>query len=100
MAHDSYIKQNLCEWNRKTMNEEQTQPIISKPCPECGGQRVQVSLSTISPAVLLQVTQQKRKTSLSDRHANQSYLAALTCTTCGYTILYAVQPSNLLPDEQ
>ncbi len=82
------------------MNEEHTQLFTLKPCPECGGQRVQVSLSTIQPNILLQVTQQKRKTKLFSGHSNQSYVSALTCTTCGYTTLYATQPSNLIPDEE
>ncbi len=85
--------------DEKQMDEQPHDPSL-RPCPECGGQRVQVSISTIAPGNLIQVTQLKRKTSLFSSKSNQSYLNALACINCGYTAIYAKQPSNLIPDQE
>ena len=85
--------------DEKQMNE-QTQSESLLPCPECGGRRVQVSISTTTPGNLLQATQLKRKTGWFSSKSNQSYLNALTCISCGYTSLHATQPSNLIPDQE
>ncbi len=70
---------------------DQTQPPPTKPCPECGGERVPVQLSTI-----LQASPQRISVDFFSSQPKTSYLSTLTCTTCGYTALYAEEPSNLL----
>ena len=70
---------------------DQTQPPPTKPCPECGGERVTVQLSTV-----LQAAKERIAVGFFSSQSKTSYLYALTCTTCGYTALYAEQPGNLI----
>lgn len=66
-----------------------------KLCPECGGRRVWVAY-IYNAAVSL--TQPRRSTFLK-RRKNSTKTDALACTVCGYTSIYASQPSDLIPDD-
>jgi predicted nucleic-acid-binding Zn-ribbon protein len=70
------------------------QPFVIKPCPECGGQRVQVE--NYSSAIFLQ--QRARSTSVFKQKSNISATVVLVCIHCGYTAWYAKKFSNLIPD--
>ena len=62
------------------MNEG-TQQYRPHPCPECGGQRVVVECNA--------------RMSLSISTFSSIFLQAVSCTNCGYTILYAKDPQKL-----
>ena len=78
-----------------------------KPCPECGGQRARTTLD-IRPfegmeESELQLRQPKRVIGLGglfSGQSNKSEVATVSCTNCGYTTLFAVHPSNLIPDKE
>ena len=80
------------------------QPSTTRPCPECGGQRVEVEdrMHTRGPysntpyAMYLQ--QWARSRNIFKRKSNKSETITLTCIRCGYTAWYATEPSNLIPD--
>jgi predicted nucleic-acid-binding Zn-ribbon protein len=83
--------------------EAQAQPDpVFKPCPECGGRRVEVQdnmrgYGGIVYAMFL--TQNARSTSILKKgKSNRSGTLTLTCLQCGYTSWYALQPLNLVPD--
>ncbi len=72
------------------MNEQTQQP-TPKPCPECGGERIHTKYTKQYPAVEIKLT------TLLGLLKPSSTINALTCLTCGYTMLYAAQPDKLRP---
>jgi len=74
-------------------------PPTDKPCPNCGGKRTIVRVQTIQ-GYLLRLVQTKRTAGLFSGRSNKSYLGAFACTRCGYTTLFALQPSDLIPDQE
>ncbi|EFH90929.1 conserved hypothetical protein [Ktedonobacter racemifer DSM 44963] len=68
----------------------------TKPCPECGEERVWVNAKARERLLLEQP--QRFVPFLSLEKKNWSYIRALTCTFCGYTVLYANDPNDLIPD--
>ncbi|GCE27543.1 hypothetical protein KDA_36040 [Dictyobacter alpinus] len=65
-----------------------------KPCPECGGARVRVSYSM----GVIMLAQFKRSASFLGKKSRTSSTQPVTCTSCGYTVVYATEPNNLIPD--
>ena len=76
------------------MMDDQTQKPISKPCPECGGERTFVKYGKVYPREEIRLVQPH---SAYGFFMNTSSIDALTCLTCGYTTLYATQPDRLKP---
>lgn len=70
-------------------------PLMIRPCPECGGQRVPVEY--YDGTIFLK--QGARSTSFFKQKSNISSTRVLVCLCCGYTAWYAVEPANLIPDE-
>jgi predicted nucleic-acid-binding Zn-ribbon protein len=77
---------------------------VFKPCPECGGRRVEVQdnmqlhggpLFTYA----MYLTQNARSSKFWKGNSNRSETLTLTCLQCGYTAWYAREPFNLIPDE-
>jgi len=66
--------------------------IQPKPCPECGGERIEAEHEG----------QLTRRVSLKpdiwhgQYKSKSSYVKALVCTACGYTVLYAKNPLDLI----
>lgn len=76
----------------RSMNQPSSFP-PAPPCPDCGGERVWGTIGA-PPAAEMMITVKPPggfRTQLSP-------LAALTCTICGYTRLYATAPQNLRRD--
>jgi predicted nucleic-acid-binding Zn-ribbon protein len=77
---------------------------VWKPCPECGGRRVEVQDNMRGyggNAYAMYLTQNARSTSFWKKEkSNRSETLTLTCIQCGYTAWYALQPLNLVPDEK
>ena len=82
-----------------------------KPCPECGGQRVRTMLDITATGINstgldwdgVQLKQPERVIGLGglfSGKSNTSEIVSVSCTNCGYTSLYATEPSNLIPDEE
>lgn len=77
-----------------------------RPCPECGGHRVMVSVGVPHGGYTdasIKLKQEERSISVlnhikGDKH-NDSMTVGLTCTSCGYTALFATDPKNLIPDQ-
>ncbi|MBV9689126.1 MAG: hypothetical protein JO202_05375 [Ktedonobacteraceae bacterium] len=64
-----------------------------KPCPECGGERVEAHCTY----QLVQVnipTEKLRRYSLPN--LGHSPVSALVCVNCGYTTFYAQHPDRLV----
>ena len=80
------------------------QPFVIRPCPECGGQRVQVEdyIANGGPysgtAFGTFLRQRARSTSVFKQKSNLSATVVLVCIHCGYTAWYATEPTNLIPD--
>ena len=85
--------------------------LFPKSCPECGGQRVRTTLDISATGINstgldwygIQLKQPERVIGLGglfSGKSNKSEIAAVSCTNCGYTTLYAAQPGNLIPDEE
>jgi predicted nucleic-acid-binding Zn-ribbon protein len=68
------------------MNELPIQPQL-KPCPECGGERLQAECG---PGMYLTRSQGKKLFNIS-----MNALIAIVCTQCGYTVFYTANPSRL-----
>ena len=79
------------------LNKQQPRPQPG-PCPECGGPRAVVVLKTAYEGAMVELMQPLRYTALFSGKSNTSQMNATTCTHCGYTTLYAIQPANLIPD--
>ena len=72
-----------------------------KSCQLCGSQQltpVNVYTQTQVPGVYLK--QLKRKARFFQRKTNISVTRAITCLSCGYTALFALEVENLVPDNQ
>jgi len=86
--------------------DEKIQPNKSRPgpqpgpCPECGGPRTVVVLKTAYEGTMVELMQTLRSTALFSGKSNTSQMNAATCTRCGHTTLYAIQPANLIPDRE
>lgn len=79
------------------------QPSKTKPCPECGEERVWVTATTRAQGSGILILEQPQRfvPFLSpERKKNWSHVQALTCTFCGYTVFYANDPNNLIPDKE
>jgi predicted nucleic-acid-binding Zn-ribbon protein len=78
------------------------QPSTTRPCPECGGQRVEVEdrmhIRGGSMSYAMYLKQWARSRNIFKRKSNKSETITLTCIRCGYTAWYATEPSNLIPD--
>jgi hypothetical protein len=77
-----------------------------KPCPECGGRCVKVSVSIPHGGYVdayLKLKQEERSLSFVHRlkgdKRNESLAEGFACIHCGYTALFAIDPENLIPDE-
>lgn len=75
-------------------------PSTSRPCSECGGQRVVTRLTIEGEGTLVELYQPMRSTGLFSGKSNTSQLHTLTCTNCGFTTLFAAFPTNLIPDQE
>ncbi|GHO97962.1 hypothetical protein KSF_080100 [Reticulibacter mediterranei] len=74
-----------------------------KPCPECGGRRIAVEdhMTSSHGASYIYLTPIRRTpSSWTLWKSRKSETLTLTCLQCGYTAWYALEPLNLLPDEQ
>jgi ssDNA-binding Zn-finger/Zn-ribbon topoisomerase 1 len=76
-----------------------------KPCPECGGRRVEVQDNMHKNSFsgpdnyAIYLTQNARSASFWQKgKSNRSETLTLTCIHCGYTAWYALEPLNLVPD--
>jgi len=86
--------------------EAQPQPGPTfKPCPECGGRRVEVQDNMHSSrfpdpdTYAIYLIQNARSSGFFQRgKSNRSETITLTCIQCGYTAWYALEPLNLVPD--
>ena len=65
--------------------DEQPQDPSPKPCPECGGQRIEAS--TTPSVALIQPLQSAR--AFFTGKSNIFSMKVFVCTRCGYTIFYA-----------
>lgn len=74
-------------------------PRSFKPCPECGGQRVEVEAGVPDAGRGMYVVLKGRRFSFFSRKG-ESHLMTLTCLQCGYTAWYATELHNLNPDEK
>lgn len=75
----------------------------TKPCLECGGDRVFVSTvvrgtSGLPGNIIFQ--QPRRSVSFfgKNKRSNNSSSQALVCLQCGHTTFFATQTENLIPD--
>ncbi|GER89092.1 hypothetical protein KDW_32540 [Dictyobacter vulcani] len=71
------------------MNETQPQPSL-RPCPECGGERIQVKV--VRPGIVV-FTLPKIKKFIS--FPESTVLIPVVCKNCGYAAFYAADPSKL-----
>jgi hypothetical protein len=67
---------------------EQRQPHSSKPCPECGGERVRAQAGPYA----FQLTPEQSTKFFKPF----SGTVALVCTICGYISWYATEPEKLI----
>ncbi|GHO57240.1 hypothetical protein [Ktedonobacter robiniae] len=75
-----------------------------KPCPECGGRRVQTITEIagddqwLNPPYI-RIKQPERRSNWFKGKLRTSEVSTTTCLDCGYTAVFATNPENLTPDE-
>ncbi len=105
--------------------DTEAQPALPPPCPACGNERIVADLlgatvgvkptdppPTVASSIMSNVRNPIQrwmiKQSILSKEvvynqpiipdSHRSHLQALVCKTCGYTALYTVDPTNLLPE--
>ncbi|GHO50801.1 hypothetical protein KSX_89640 [Ktedonospora formicarum] len=77
----------------------QRQSMITR-CPECGGERVWVSVLAQAQYIgQILLKQPRRSASFFHQGENISDTQAFTCMNCGHTTLYANEPQKLIPNK-